>query len=190
MRSKKCKVCAVHFKPFNAMSVVCSPACALLFCAAKKSKETQAKDRRETKAKLVALKSRGYWIARAQTAFNQFIRLRDQLAGHVCISSGLPLNWTGNAVDAGHYRSRGSAPHLRFDERNCHAQSKKQNRYLAGNVTGYRAGLIQRYGVDFVETLESDQSAPKWSIADIQAIEKTYKAKAKQMSLEISKRPN
>jgi hypothetical protein len=144
--------------------------------------EAQLKDKRETKAKLMAQKTRGYWIERAQVAFNQFIRLRDRLAGHACISSGVPLDWTANAVDAGHYRSRGSAPHLRFDERNCHAQSKRENRYLAGNVTGYRRGLIQRYGVDFVEALESDQSTSKWSIAEIQQIEKTYKARAKQMA--------
>ncbi len=88
--------------------------------------------RADIKVRKEALKSRGDHMREAQQAFNEFIRARDQAAGHHCISSGKPLDWSGNAVDAGHYRSVGSAPHLRFDERNCHAQSKQDNRFLLG----------------------------------------------------------
>lgn len=139
------------------------------------------KERRETKEKLLDKKGRGYWIAQAQAAFNAFVRERDRLAGHPCISSGRPLDWTGNAVDAGHYRSRGSAPHLRFDERNCHAQSKQENRYASGNVVGYRLGLIARIGLEAVEALESDQESRKWSIDDLKAIKKEYTARVREL---------
>lgn len=105
-----------------------------------------------------ALKTRGDHIREAQQAFNEFIRARDQAAGHQCISSGKPLDWSGNAVDAGHYRSVGSAPHLRFDERNCHAQSKQDNRFLSGNAVDYRIGLIARIGQEAVDALNQTRA--------------------------------
>lgn len=166
------------------MQKVCDWGCALSLAIsdrAKVEKRELAKEKRETRAKLIEKKGRGYWIAAAQKEFNIFIRLRDQLAGHPCISSGRPLNWTGNAVDAGHYRSRGSAPHLRFDERNCHAQSKQENRYASGNVVDYRLGLIARIGLEAVEALECDQEPRKWSIDDLKQIKATYAAKVRAL---------
>ncbi|WP_296503849.1 recombination protein NinG [Rhodoferax sp.] len=132
-----------------------------------------------TKAKLTKLKTRGQWIAEAQAAFNGFIRARDY--GKLCISSGKPMDWTGNQVDAGHYRSRGSAPHLRFDEHNCHAQSKHDNRYLSGNVTGYRIGLFVRIGAEALDALEADQTPRKYSIDDLKVIKAAYTLKTKKL---------
>jgi hypothetical protein len=138
-------------------------------------------DRAEIKVRKEALKIRGDYMREAQKAFNEFIRVRDQLAGHACISSGRPLDWAGNAVDAGHYRSVGAAPHLRFDERNCHAQSKQDNRYLSGNAIDYRIGLIKRIGLLAVEELEADQSVRKYTIEDLKAITAEYRAKTREL---------
>jgi hypothetical protein len=152
----------------------------------KAEKVRQVKEKRADKAKLETMKGRGYWIAQAQKAFNSYIRERDKAAGYSCISSGRQLDWTGNAVDAGHYRSRGSAPHLRFDERNCHAQSKYENRYLSGNVAGYRLGLIARHGLEMVEALEADQVPRNYTIDDLKAIKAEYTAKAKELKVRQS----
>lgn len=127
------------------------------------------------------LKTRGEWIKETQAVFNAFIRTRDQLAGHSCISSGRPLDWSGNNVDAGHYRSRGSAPHLRFNEDNCHAQSKQDNRYGSGNAVDYRIGLIARIGIARVDALESDNTPRKWTIEELKAIKAEYKQKLKEL---------
>lgn len=184
LKPKVCKVCKSVFTPCKPMQKVCDWGCAMSLAIsdrAKVEKREMVRDKRETRAKLIEKKGRGYWIAAAQKEFNTFIRLRDQLAGHPCISSGRPLNWTGNAVDAGHYRSRGSAPHLRFDERNCHAQSKQENRYASGNVVDYRLGLIARIGLEAVEALESDQESRKWSIDDLKQIKATYAAKVREL---------
>ena len=54
----------------------------------------------------------------------------------------------------------GSAAHLRFDERNAHAQRKVCNRWGAGRAVDYRIGLVARIGLAAVEALESD-NAPK-----------------------------
>lgn len=91
------------------------------------------------------------------------------------------MDWSGNAVDAGHYRSVGSAPHLRFDERNCHAQSKQDNRFLSGNAVDYRIGLIARIGQKAVDALEADQSVRKYTVDEIKAIKAEYRAKTKEL---------
>ena len=180
-KQRKCNVCQELFTPMMPMARVCSPACALSLAMsqrAKAEKVQQVKERRETKAKLEAMKGKGWWVAEAQKAFNAYIRLRD--AGKPCICCGMPLGVSANSVDAGHYRSRGSAPHLRFDERNCHAQRKQCNRY-GFDITGYRNGLIARIGLEAVEALESDQSPKHYTVADLKAIRDEYRAKAKAL---------
>lgn len=145
----------------------------------------QAKKQREEKrcdrAKRESQKTIPMLIKEAQTAFNAFIRERDQLAGHPCISSGRALNWTGNDVDAGHYRSTGAASHLRFDERNVHAQSKHDNQYKAGNVVEYRINLINRIGLEAVEALEADNEPHKWTRDELRQIKTIYRAKTRAL---------
>ena len=185
-KPKKCRVaaCRASFVPQRLGQAVCSPKCALAVVEVKKAKEKKSlaqAGRRDIKVRKEALKTRGDHIREAQQAFNEYIRTRDQAAGHLCISSGKPLDWSGNAVDAGHYRSVGSAPHLRFDERNCHAQSKQDNRFLSGNAVDYRIGLIARIGQEAVDALESDQSVRKYTVDEIKAIKATYRAKTREL---------
>ena len=180
--------CRQMFQPTRCGQNVCSFECAVAvgIIAAEKAKSKREKAERiadlaSRKILRLKLKTKGEWMKEAQAAFNSYIRLRDQLAGHPCISSGQPLDWSGNNVDAGHYRSRGSAPHLKFDERNCHAQSKKDNRYLSGNAVDYRIGLIARIGLEAVESLEADQTPRKYTIDELKAIKSHYVAKLKEM---------
>jgi hypothetical protein len=171
--------------PARPLQTCCGPECALEQAKAKRAKDNRlraAVERKAVKAQREKLKTRGDYLKEAQQAFNQYIRLRDQLAGHACISSGRPLDWSGNNVDAGHYRSTGSAPHLRFDERNCHAQSKHDNRYLAGNAVDYRIGLIARIGLAEVEALEADNEPRKWTVEQLKEIRDAYRAKLKELS--------
>jgi len=147
----------------------------------KQRKSFAERERREIRLRKEKLKSRGDHMREAQQAFNAYIRARDQAAGHPCISSGKPLDWSGNAVDAGHYRSVGSAPHLRFDERNCHAQSKQDNRFLSGNAVDYRIGLIARIGQEAVDQLEADQSVRNYSVEQIKGIKAYYRAKTREL---------
>lgn len=181
---KPCKACKSLFMPARPLARVCSPHCAKVVVDAnnaKKAKLLESANRKETRAKLKKLKTRGEWIKDAQVAFNAFIRARDTGKPCICcgrIGSGMVR---GGEIDAGHYRSRGSAPHLRFDERNVHAQLKQCNRYASGNVVGYRLGLIQRLGLEVVEALESDQEPRRHTIEDLKQIKKTYAAKAKAL---------
>ena len=173
---KLCRHCGKEFAPARPLQAVCSPRCArAATVAAKKADKASIKVRRE-KLKTIAER-----IAEAQKEFNAYIRLRDKMAGFACISSGAALDWSGNAVDAGHYRSTGAASHLRFNEDNCHAQTKQENRYLAGNAADYRIGLILRIGLARVENLESDNEPHKWSHAELIEIKAKYRAKRKAL---------
>lgn len=123
-----------------------------------------------------------YYIHAADKAFCAYIRARDRAAGFTCISSGRPLNWNvPNQVDAGHYRSKGAASHLRYNEDNCHAQSKHDNRFKAGNAVDYRIRLIDRIGLERVEALECNNELHEWEPEELIAIKKMYMAKLKEM---------
>lgn len=177
---KSCRQCSKEFTPVRPLQAVCSPRCATRQALAA-SKAKKAAERALTRARKEAIKTIADRIREAQAAFNLYIRTRDRISGHPCISSGRALDWTGNGVDAGHWRSTGAAPHLRFDERNCHAQSKQDNRYLAGNAAEYRVGLIARIGMEAVQALEADNRVHKWTHAELIQIAATYKAKRKAL---------
>lgn len=188
IKPKKCKApgCGQRFNPSLSTQKVCSMACARAMAQDPKLQKVAAKaitkqKRQDLQERRDKLKTKGEHLREAQQAFNAYIRERDRLAGYACISSGRPLDWNGNAVDAGHYRSTGAAPHLRFDENNCHAQSKHDNRYLSGNVADYRIGLIQRIGLEAVEALERDQSVRRYTIEDLQAIKALYRQKIREL---------
>lgn len=187
MKPRRCAnpECRKEFTPaFSTTQKVCKWQCGLAIKDANHDKARKAiasQERAEHRQAKEKVKTRSQHMQECQIAFNAYIRLRDQIAGHCCISSGRPLDWSGNATDAGHYRSVGSAPHLRFDERNCHAQSKQDNRFLSGNAVDYRIGLIARIGLEAVEELEADQSTRKYTIEDLKAIKAHYRAKVREM---------
>lgn len=176
-KARHCEVCQTLYTPQRMGQVVCRPACAM-----KKVRLAKVEERAKIKTRKQAAKTIPVLIREAQVAFNAYIRERDRQAGHVCISSGRPLDWTGNAVDAGHYRSTGAAPHLRFNEDNCHAQSKQENRFLAGNAIDYRVGLIARIGLACVEALEADNTVKKWTREELTEIRDHYRKLLKEMT--------
>lgn len=177
-KPRECAHCGKSFIPFQSMQKVCPT----VKCAKGYAKKLRANGKRELRERKAALQTIPDLIKIAQREFNAWIRQRDRASGYGCISSGRPLDWSGNAVDAGHYRSTGAAPHLRFDERNCHAQSKHDNQYKAGNVVDYRINLIKRIGLEAVEALEADNAVHKWTADELRQIASTYRAKRKQLA--------
>jgi len=170
IRNKKCKVCRVEFPPTKPLQQVCGFECALELAKDKRIK-TVKKEVKEAKQKL---KSRSDWLKETQVVFNKYIRLRDQNDG--CISCG---STSASSYHAGHYRSIGSAGHLRFNEHNCHRQCAACNTHLSGNLIRYRLGLIRKIGMELVEALESDNETVKWSIEEIKLLKAQFSAKIK-----------
>jgi hypothetical protein len=124
-------------------------------------------------------------IKEAQTVFNRWIRTRDEK--EPCISCGAPppdLSGLHAGRDAGHYRSTGSASHLRFHPDNCHAQCVRCNQWGAGRAVDYRLGLCRRIGVERVEALETINAPHKWDRDELIAIKATYVQKLKELRKE------
>ena len=156
--------------------------------AQKKEREERKKaiaaakvERAEIKKRKEKLKRIPDLIKEAQIAFNAYIRKRDE--GRPCICCGNPLRMggIGGGFDAGHYRSTGSASHLRFNEDNVHGQRKYCNQWGAGRAVDYRLGLINRIGLDRVEALESNNTVHKWSADELREIKERYKQKLKEL---------
>ena len=183
-KPRVCTVCKTSFTPARMGARVCSPGCAMTFARSvnvKAVKVAAIKDKRETKQKLDDMRSKPQLVKLAQTAFNAFIRARD--ADKPCISCGKPLQaaTVGGAFDCGHYRSVGSAVHMRLVEDNAHGQCKYCNRHLSGNHVAYRAGLIERIGLRSVELIESDQTLRKYSKEGLVEIARHYNAEARKL---------
>lgn len=185
LKQKSCKHCKTKYQPTKSMQVVCSPMCGLERARkkreaeeAKSAKVERAADRRkrEEQKRIPDL------IKEAQTVFNRWIRARDEK--EPCISCGASppdLRGLHAGRDAGHYRSVGSASHLRFDERNCHAQCVHCNQWRAGNAVDYRIGLVARIGAAAVAALEADNAPRRWTRDELIAIKATYTQKLKAM---------
>ena len=173
IKPKKCKICKLTFTPTKPLQQVCGFECALELAKTKRIK-TVKKEVKEAKQKL---KSRSDWLKDTQVVFNKYIRLRDQDDG--CISCG---SKSANAYHAGHYRSIGSAGHLRFNEQNCHRQCAACNTHLSGNLIRYRLGLIRKIGIFAVEALESNNDTIKIGIDEIKVLKKHFSDKIKTLN--------
>jgi hypothetical protein len=182
---KKCKVCKLEFNPVRPLQSVCCPACAMILArnlTEKTLEKARTEERKKTREKLDAMRTKPQLVKVAQTAINAFVRARD--ANKPCISCGKPPSSESNSVDAGHFRSVGSAPHMRFVEDNVHGQCKHCNQYLAGNILAYRKGLIERIGLERVEQIEADQTVRKYTREGLQEIARHYKAEARRLKKE------
>ena len=181
MKDKKCRQCGKKFKQYCSTQVVCSTKCAII-----KAKQDRIKKAKEDKEELLKirkkkdeLKTPRDLVKPAQAAVNSYVRERDY--GDPCISSGKEMDWNkfGGAVDAGHFRSRGSAPHLRFNLWNIHAQSVFENRYQSGNAISYRANLIKKIGIEKVEWLEQNHERRSFSKEYLKRITKIFRKRAR-----------
>jgi hypothetical protein len=139
---------------------------------------SQKKRLEKAKAKENLLTHKDY-LKLLQTAFNAYIRKRDK--DLPCISCG--KNDNSKQYHAGHYRSVGSCPELRFEELNVHKQCAKCNNYLHGNLIKYRIELIDKIGLKNVEWLEFNHKPNKLSMPEIKELIQEYKIKIKNIKI-------
>jgi len=173
----KCKHCKTVFIPRRPLQNWCSPDCGYELAKIAQAKKVRAKDR----VKKESLYTITHYRKKAQTAFNKFIQLRD---------AGLPRISCGNTNDcqyhAGHYMSAGGHAWLAYNEFNTNRQCQHCNTSLSGNLIYYRKGLIAKYGIEVVESLENsgqDLNKKSYTKEELLEIEKAYKLKIKEMGL-------
>ena len=180
---RKCKNCGERVRDYIVLNntAFCSFESAVEYASKNKHKGAEIA-RKEQKKKDVKrkkeLKSAGDYIKEAQAAVNKYIRLRDR--NKPCVSCGSnPKQKHGGSFDAGHYRSRGSASHLRFNILNIHKQCVKCNRFNSGNAVDYRIELIKRIGEDNVIRLENNNNPRKFSIEYLQRVKAIFNKRAR-----------
>jgi hypothetical protein len=181
-RPKKCKnaACATKFIPQRLGQAVCSPACALAtkdVNAGRARKALADIGRQEIKIRKEKLKSRADHLRETQAVVNEFIRLRD--AHLPCVSCG---RFHDGQWHAGHYRSAGGHPELRFEPLNIWRQCAPCNTHKSGDLVNYRVELIRRIGPEKVEWLEGPHQPQRYTIEDLKAIKAKYRALIREMN--------
>ncbi len=170
-RKKTCAVCKIKFPLINSMAKVCSTPCATEYAKQVRLK----KERKEDKERKQKLKTRSEHLKELQDIFNKWVRERDY--GLPCISCGQP----GGTRDAGHFKSVGGYPELRYEHTNVNSQCVFCNQHKGGNIHEYRKGLKERYGQHVVDWLEGPHPALKLSLEDIEAMKKHYRKATKEL---------
>lgn len=162
------------------MQHVCGVPCAIALTRLKQNREAKVKakqERAEMRERKEKLKSRSDHLKDAQKAINAYVRERD--ARFPCISCGREHQ---GQYHAGHFRSVGACPELRFEELNIHKQCAPCNNHLSGNLIEYRKGLIERIGLEKVEWLEGPHDPKHYSIDDLKAITAHYRKKLRELT--------
>lgn len=180
-RPKTCKnpACGEKFVAQRLGQSVCSYPCGLAIKEVNADKARKALadvGRKELRAAKERVKPKARYMHDCQQAFNAWVRARD--AALPCVSCGRHHQ---GKYDAGHYRTVGSNPALRFEPMNCHRQCSPCNTRLSGNIVNYRIELVKRIGAEALEWLEGPHEAKKYTVDELKAMTADYRAKTKEL---------
>jgi hypothetical protein len=180
IKPKKCRVCGNEYLPYMTTQVCCmSYECQVTYATAHalKSHEKRVKaERRDLRERREKAKPLSWHKSEAQRWANKFVRLRD--AALPCISC---QRFHSGQYHAGHYRSVGASPELRYEELNIHKQCSACNNHLSGNIINYRINLIHKIGQEAVDWLEGKHEARHYTIDDLKAIKAKYKTLCREL---------
>lgn len=147
--------------------------------AKKEAKQKTVQEKRELRAR-----SLPYQLTKTRLYFNEMIRLLD--AGQPCISCGKPK--CGSRFEAGHFKSVGSHPELRFDARNCYLQGSGCNQAHSGrkrnNLTvakEYEVRLREKMGGALVDWLNGPHKAKHYTCHDLADLQKLFIAESARL---------
>jgi hypothetical protein len=185
-KPKKCKnpACGISFPPRRLGQAVCSPKCGLAIkdVNQEKARKSLAQiERKEIKVRKEKLKSRADHTRETQVVFNEWIRLRD--AALPCVSCGRHHE---GQYHAGHYRTVGANPELRFEPLNVWKQCAPCNSHKSGDIVNYRIELVKRIGADKVDWLEGPHEPKRYTIEELKTIKAEYRAKTRELKREAA----
>lgn len=177
LKQKQCPICDIMYTPRNSFQKTCyNPTCAIKYTRGKADEKAKKEARAELKQRREKLRSKSDYLKEAQKEFNAYVREKDK--DRPCISCGTTADMQ---YHAGHYKSVGAYPELRFEEDNCHKQCSVCNNHKSGNIIEYRKGLIQRIGIERVEWIEGSHEPKHCTIEDIKAIKAEYRKKTREL---------
>ncbi|MDU7812106.1 MAG: recombination protein NinG [Atlantibacter hermannii] len=178
-KPKKCKCCPEKFIPRTTTQTVCSPKCSLLLAkqlSSRKQKQQEKAERAAWNKRKADVKPLKHWEDATQRVVNDYIRERDR--DLPCISCG---TWITVQWEAGHFRSRGAASHLRYNEDNIHKQCHRCNAELSSNAIPYRAALVVKIGPERVEALENNNTPHRYTREELKSIRMHYRALMREL---------
>lgn len=152
--------------------------CAVTYAQATSAKLKATKEKKaHTKAKReLKNNDRSFQLKKTQGIFNGYIRLRD--SDLPCISCR--RHHTGQ-YHAGHYKTVGANPELRFHPDNCHKQCSACNNHLSGNIVNFRIGLVGKIGAEGLDFIEGPHPAKKYTIAQLKVLQRWFTRKTKRL---------
>ena len=174
---KTCKICKEKFEPTRQMQPTCENMDCMIKYSNKHLQKSRLSTKRDARRALKAFNDNDIkeLKKKATTAFNAFIRKRDEKLP--CISCG--YEGSGRQWHAGHYKPAGGYSYLRYDEANVHKQCSICNNHLSGNLVPYRENLILKIGQAEVDRLELPNQIKRWEIIELREIITTYRLKIK-----------
>jgi len=191
-RPKKCPICTTSYVRVRAVQ----PTCRTFRCesayAERKARKRIAREKYlaglDTRYKAGLMAPYSEILGAAQAAFNSFIRLRDFFLP--CVSCGAtdpPRKAFGGAWDAGHYRTTGACPELRFEPLNCAKQCKacNGNDHRSSKQESVRAEfrktLVVRNGLPAVEWIEGPHAPKRYRAEDLIAEKRKWQRASVEM---------
>lgn len=180
-KSKTCAnaACGLKFVPSQLGQKVCGWSCGLAIKDVNQDRARKALayvGRTELRAAKEKVKTRTKHMSEAQTAFNAWVRNRD--IGLACVSCGRHHNGQWHA---GHFRTVGGHPELRFEPLNVWRQCAPCNNHKSGDIVNYRIELVKRIGAEKVEWLEGPHEPKRYTIEDLKAIKARYRALTREL---------
>lgn len=168
-----CKFCLEKFAPkYKTTERVCySEDCMIknaIYVVRKRNESNKKQHKKDWNREKIELKESLMTLSdhkkKLQTEINSIIREIDK--GHACIAT----NSLNGKANAGHYFSIGSNPTLRFHLENIWLQSEHSNSWKSGDTIKYQQGIVNLYGKDYLEHMNSLQQIKplKLSISDIE----------------------
>jgi hypothetical protein len=152
---KSCKVCSTYFTPARPLQAVCSPKCAMKHVRTQKKAEIAT-----TRQRKAALKTLSQLEGECRDIVQKMARIRDRDQG--CISCDKPANWHGQ-WHGSHYRSHGACSALQFHLWNINKACWICNKIFSGRIDGYKVGIVDRYGPERLEWLDSQPTLKRYS---------------------------
>lgn len=185
----RCRYCSTTYKPARPMqpgrvcnSVECQHQHSMVFLSAQGKKKAQAEriaqiaDRRTVRAKLDELRPLSYFANKAQSAVNEYVRVRDYEQG--CISCDKDRYWDGQ-WHAGHLVPRGRNSFLRFHLWNINKQCSVCNYHNGGMVAAHERGVVSRYSQYRLDYLRAAPSSKRYDVDYLVRLASVMRAKTR-----------
>jgi hypothetical protein len=123
-------------------------------------------------------------IAKLDTVFSEYIRLRDSDQNGICkcITCGEYKHW--REIDCGHFISRDHHG-VRWEEENCHAQCQSCNRFKSGKQFEHGLAVDKKHGPGTAsKLLIKSKGVCNWQDYELEAMATYYRNATKALKAE------